>query len=395
MRAQKGDLMTKHIAVLGATGSVGTQALDVARRRGYRVELMSAHRNHMAMEALAREFCPHTVVMTDESAACELRARLADTPCRVLGGEEALLGAIAEATVDTVVHAILGAAGLRPTLATLEAGHRLALANKESLVLAGDIVMARAHERGVEILPVDSEHCAIFQSLKAGAPREVRRLLLTASGGPFFGYTREQLAAVSAADTLRHPTWRMGEKITVDSATLMNKGFEIMEAVHLFDVPEERVEVVVHRESILHSAVEYTDNTVIGEMSVPDMRMCVQYAVDYPDRHPSDTPPLDLCALGRMTFFPPDTEAFPLLSLARRASRLGGGMGAVLCAADECAVEAFLAGKLTFLGISECVEATFDACLDARAASTVEERIAADALARARAREYIQHRTKR
>jgi len=381
--------MSACIAVLGATGSVGTQALDVARQRGYRVDLISAHRSADAMERLAREFSPAVAVMTDEAAAADLRLRLADTPTRVVGGEDGLAEAIAQSRAETVVHSILGAAGLRPTLAALDAGKRLALANKESLVIAGDVVMARAARAGVEILPVDSEHCAIFQSLKSGKREEVKRLILTASGGPFFGYSREQLAGVSAADTLRHPTWRMGKKITVDSATLMNKGFEIIEAAHLFSVEADRVEVVVHRESILHSAVEYIDNTVIGEFSVPDMRMCVQYAVDYPARRPSAGAALDLISLGRMTFFAPDTEAFPLLSLARRASLLGGGMGAVLNAADECAVEAFLRDKLTFLGISDCVEHTFERCLAYREATTVEDRLAADREARNIAAAYI------
>lgn len=378
------------IAVLGATGSVGTQALDVARQRGYRVDMISAHRSVEDMERLAREFCPSVAVMTDETAAKELRLRLADTQTRVAGGEDALLEAIAGCRAKTVVHSILGAAGLRPTLATIDAGKRLALANKESLVIAGDVVMERARAAGVEILPVDSEHCAIFQSLTSGKREEVKRLLLTASGGPFFGYSREQLSRVSAADTLRHPTWRMGKKITVDSATLMNKGFEIMEAAHLFSVDADHVDVVVHRESILHSAVEYIDNTVIGEFSVPDMRMCVQYAVDYPDRRPSEGKPLDLISLGRMTFFAPDTDTFPLLSLARRASLLGGGMGAVLNAADECAVDAFLKGALTFLDISDCVGYTFERCLAYREATTVEERFAADREARRIAAEYIQ-----
>lgn len=384
------DTIMKTIAVLGATGSVGTQALDVARARGYCVDLMSAHRNVRAAEALAREFSPTFLCMTDEAAAADMRVRLADTSIEVLSGEAGLREGIARSCAETVVHAILGAAGLSPTLATIDSGKRLALANKESLVIAGDIVMARARAKGVDILPVDSEHCAIFQSLLSGKREQVRRLLLTASGGPFFGYSREQLAAVSAEDTLRHPTWQMGRKITVDSATLMNKGFEILEAAHLFSVPATAIEVVVHRESILHSAVEYIDNTVIGEFSLPDMRMCVQYAVDYPDRCASHGEPLDLVRLGRMTFFAPDREAFPLLTLAERASTLGGGMGAVLNAADEVAVDAFLHGHLTFLGIADCVQSAFEDCLPYRSAATLEERMEADRYARDRARIYIE-----
>ena len=381
------------VAVLGATGSVGTQALDVCAARGYRVDLICAHRSVNEMETLARRFLPRVAVMTDEAAATDLRTRLSDTSVTVLGGEAALLSAIADTRAETVIHAILGAAGLRPTLAVIDAGRRLALANKESLVIAGDIVMQRARARGVEILPVDSEHCAIFQSLLAGGGAPIRRLILTASGGPFFGYTREQLRDLTAEQTLRHPTWRMGRRITVDSATLMNKGFEVIEAAHLFSVPVGQIEVVVHRESILHSAVEYTDHTVIGEMSVPDMRMCVQYAVDFPARYPSASEPLDFVKLGQMTFFAPDRAAFPLLSLAERASALGGGMGAVLNAADEVAVEAHLCGRLSFGGVADCVLDTFERMAYAKEAQTVDERLELDRLARAEAARYLtEHR---
>lgn len=352
--------MTKTIAVLGATGSVGRQALDVALSRGYRVDYMSAGKNAALAEEQARRFKPRFFAMADEDAGVDLATRLADTGIRVLSGEEGILEGIASTEAQTVVNAILGEAGLRPTLAVTESRRRLALANKESLVIAGEIVMARARETGCEILPVDSEHSAIFQCLAAGRKREVKRLLLTASGGPFFGYDKERLSHVTLADTLAHPTWKMGKKITVDSATLMNKGFEVLEASRLFDVPTERVEVVVHRESIIHSAVEYIDNTVIAEMSVPDMRACVQYAVDYPDRETGTVAPLDLFSVGHLSFARPDTEVFPLLSLATEAGRLGGGMGAVLNAADEVAVGAFLSEKLTFAGISSVVAKAFE-----------------------------------
>lgn len=353
--------MTKTIAVLGATGSVGRQALDVALSRGYRVDYMSAGKNAALAEEQARRFLPRFFAMADEKAAGDLATRLADTEIRVLSGEEGILEGIALTEAQTVVNAILGEAGLRPTLAVMEHGRRLALANKESLVIAGELVMTRAKETGGEILPVDSEHSAIFQCLAAGQKKEVKRLLLTASGGPFFGYDRERLSRVTLADTLAHPTWKMGKKITVDSATLMNKGFEVLEASHLFGVSPERVEVVVHRESIIHSAVEYIDNTVIAEMSVPDMRACVQYAVDYPDREAGTVAPLDLFSVGRLTFARPDTGMFPLLPLAMEAGRLGGGMGAVLNAADEVAVAAFLSEKLTFTGISSVVTKAFEA----------------------------------
>lgn len=381
--------MQKTVAILGATGSVGTQALDVARTRGYRVDLLTADRNVAAIESAARELRPTYVAMADPTAAADLRTRLSDTSVRVLAGEEGILDSIAKTSAETVVNSILGGAGLLPSLAVIDAGKRLALANKESLVIAGDIVMSRARERGVEILPVDSEHSAIFQSLKAGRQSEIQRILLTASGGPFYGKTRQKLASVTLADTLAHPTWKMGKKITVDSATLMNKGFEVIEAVRLFGVPADRVEVVIHRESILHSAVEYIDNTVIGELSVPDMRACVQYAVDYPSREPAVIDRLDLFSLGRLTFARPDTDAFPLLALAKRAVTLGGAMPAVLNAADEIAVAAFLDERISFLGISELVSEVFEELIDCRHATSLDDILAADKRARALTSEKI------
>jgi len=378
----------KKIAILGATGSVGTQALDVARARGYGVDLITANRDVVAMEHAAREFKPTFAVMADEGAARDLRARLSDTEVRVLGSQEAIGEAIAATGATVVVNSIIGEAGLLPTLNTIEAGKRLALANKESLVIAGDIVMQRAREKGVEIIPVDSEHSAIFQSLKAGKPCEIKNIILTASGGPFYNKTREDLSRVTLADTLAHPTWKMGKKITVDSATLMNKGFEVIEAAHLFGVGADRVNVVVHRESILHSAVEYIDNTMIGEFSVPDMRACVQYAVDYPDRCTGVIEPLDLTKIGSLTFSKPDTEAFVLLALARRAMTLGGAMPAILNAADEVAVAAFLDGRISFLGISEVVCEVFERTVGS-VGGTVEELIAHDREARRLAEEII------
>lgn len=376
------------IAVLGATGSVGTQALDVARTRGYRVDFLCAGKNAAAAESLAREFSPREVAMADENAARDLSARLSDTDIRVLSGKAGILAGIAASGADTFVHAVTGEAGLALTLAVIERGKRLALANKESLVIAGDIVMARAREKNCPILPVDSEHSAIFQSLSAGAHAEIKKIILTASGGPFRGYTREKLSGVTLADTLAHPTWRMGKRITVDSATLMNKGFEIMEASYLFDVPADAVEVVVHPESIIHSAVEYVDNTVVAEMSAPDMRAAVQYAVDYPARFPSAVAPLSFSDLGKLTFAAPDTETFPLLPLAREVFAMGGAMGAVLNAADEVAVAAFLEGKLPFPGIFDTVAETvssltayrFETGLDGRFAAAGEARAAASSI---------------
>ena len=350
----------KTIAVLGATGSVGLQALDVARQRGYRVDFLSANKDFKSLESLAREFKPREVALADARAASSLRTALADTDIKVLAGKGGIEQGIHNSESEVVINSILGEAGLMPTLAVIDSGKRLALANKESLVIAGDIVMARARERGVEILPVDSEHSAIFQSLRGENYDKIQRIILTASGGPFYNKSREEQRSLTLEDTLAHPTWKMGKKITVDSATLMNKGFEIIEAAHLFGVGEEKIEVVIHRESILHSAVEYLDNAIIAQLSPPDMRMCVQYAVDYPERFSSMGARLDFFSLGKMTFAAPDTVAFPLLSLARRACRDGGAMGAVLNAADEEVVSSFLSGEISFYDISELVYRVYD-----------------------------------
>ena len=381
--------MKKTVSILGATGSVGRQALDVARARGYRVDFLSANKDSEGMEALAREFRPTAVAMADEAAAGDLRSRLADTDIRVLSLESGICEGIRESRSDVVVNSILGEAGLMPSLAVIDSGKRLALANKESLVIAGDIVMKRAKEREVEIIPVDSEHSAIFQSLKSGKGQEIKKIILTASGGPFFGRSREELRSVTLEDTLAHPTWRMGKKITVDSATLMNKGFEVIEAVHLFGVDADRVEVTIHRESILHSAIEYIDNSIIGELSVPDMRMCVQYAVDYPDRCESVSRELDLFEIGTLSFYKPDYEAFPFLSLAKEAISEGGAMPAVMNAADEVAVEAFLSGKVSFVDIFRIVTDTFEKMRDAKTCTSLDDIIASDRAARRIAASYV------
>ena len=382
-------IMKKTVAILGATGSVGTQALDVARARGYRVDFISAGSNDELAERISREFLPYAVAMANEESARKLKLRLNDTDIKVLSGSEGIISGIAESEAQTVVNSILGEAGLLPSLAVIENKKRLALANKESLVIAGDIVMKKAREYGVEIIPVDSEHSAIFQSMKSGKHSEVKRLLLTASGGPFFGKTKDELSRVTLNDTLLHPTWKMGKKITVDSATLMNKGFEIVEAAHLFGVSSDRIKVLIHRESILHSAVEYVDNSVIGELSVPDMRMCVQYAVDYPERELSASDELDLVKLGKLTFAEPDTEAFPLLELAKRAYLEGGGMCAVMNAADEVAVDAFLKERIGFADISDTVLYTFDKMLCAKNSITLDDIIASDRAARKIAKQYV------
>ena len=379
----------KTISVLGATGSVGRQALDVARERGYLVDFLCAECDYLSLEGFAREFNPTYVALADGAAADELRTRLRDTSVKVLSGREGILEGIALSKSDVAVNSILGEAGLLPSLSVIDSGKRLALANKESLVIAGDIVMKRAREKGVDIIPVDSEHSAIFQSLKSGKREEIKRIILTASGGPFFGRTRAELEGVTLEQTLAHPTWRMGKKITVDSATLMNKGFEIIEAVHLFGVNADKIEITVHRESILHSAVEYIDNSIIAELSVPDMRMCVQYAVDYPDRFPSASAQLDLSLLGGLTFAKPDTEAFPFLELAKEAISLGGAMPAVMNAADEIAVGAFLEGRVGFTDIFRIVTDTFDRMRGSERITSLDGIIASDREARRISKELI------
>lgn len=346
--------------VLGSTGSVGKQAIDVARQLNIKVNALSAHKDVDTVEAQAREFRVKACAMSDESAAVDLKERLSDTDIKVYCGSAGICEMIEETDSDNengqiVENSILGEAGLKPTLATLNSGKKLALANKESLVVGGKHVMEAAKKSVNEILPVDSEHCAIFQCLRAGNKKAIKNIILTASGGPFFGYTPEMLKNVSLEKTLSHPTWNMGAKITVDSATLMNKGFEVIEAVHLFGVRPDQIKVVVHRESIIHSAVEYIDNSVIAQMSVPDMRHCVQYALSHPDRCEATTEELDLFSIGRLTFAKPDTDTFILLKKAFDAITKGGALPAVLNASNEEAVAAFLQSKIAFYQISEIV----------------------------------------
>lgn len=360
------------ISVLGSTGSVGTQALDVAQKFGLTVTSISANKNVKAVEEQARRFGVSSVAMADIQAASDLKLRLADTDIKVYAGNSGVCEMIAADSADTVVNSIIGEAGLLPTLSVIDKGARLALANKESLVVAGEIVMKRARERGVEILPVDSEHSAIFQCLKSGKNNEIKKILLTASGGPFYGYSKEELHKISVERALAHPTWKMGAKITVDSATLMNKGFEVIEAVHLFGVPARNVEVVVHSESIIHSMVEYIDNSVIAQMSVPDMRLCIQYAVTYPHRTEAAISELDLFSLSKLTFKRPDTDTFALLACAVYAIESGGALPAVLNAANEVAVDAFLNEKIGFYDITESVCETVKALSDARSVHSLD-----------------------
>ena len=377
------------ILILGSTGSVGEQAIDVAKQHGIRVMALSAHRNWQRVAEQARELQVSAAAMTDREAAACLRLALADTAVRVYSGEDGLLAMIRETPAAFAVNAILGQAGLRPTLTVLESDKHLALANKESLVVAGEIVMGLARERGLSVTPVDSEHSAIFQALRAGQKGEIKRLILTASGGPFFGKKRTELANTTLDNALAHPTWQMGAKITVDSATLMNKGFEVIEAAHLFGVSQDKIDVVVHRESIIHSMVEYIDNSIIAQMSVPDMRLCVQYALTAPQRTEAVIPPLDLLKVGQLTFAAPDEQTFPLLALAKRALTFGGAVPAVLNAANEVAVAAFLARKIPFLAVSDTVVRVVEDMTHVQHRHTLSEILQADREARERAAAYI------
>ena len=348
--------MSKRISILGSTGSIGRQSLDVIAACGMSVAALTANSSVERMEEQARQFKPELAVLMDEKAAADLRVRLADTNVRVLSGMEGLLEAAAIPSADTVITAVVGMVGLRPTLAAIREGKRIALANKETLVCAGQLVLEEAKDYGAQILPVDSEHSALFQSLEGNKDRgEVKRLILTCSGGPFYGKMREQLQGMTREDALRHPNWSMGAKITVDSATLMNKGLEFIEAMHLYHMPPEKIAIVIHRESIIHSLVEYCDNAMIAQLGAPDMRLPIQYALTWPKRVPGPANPLDLWNCGPLTFGSPDLETFRCLALALEAARTGGTAGAILNGANEAAVAQFLAGKIGFLEIADRV----------------------------------------
>ena len=353
--------MTKTISLLGSTGSIGRQTLQVARELGLSVAALTANRQVDLLEQQAREFHPALAVLYDRDAAQELRLRLSDTDIRVEAGPEGLLLAAQLPQADTVVTAVMGSVGLEPTLAAIRQKKRIALANKETLVCAGELVMAEAERCGADIVPVDSEHSAIFQSLQGCRDRnEVRRLLLTCSGGPFFGRTYQQLESVTPADALKHPNWTMGAKITIDSATLMNKGLELIEAVWLFGLPPEKIQIVVQRQSIVHSAVQYSDNSIIAQLGVPDMRIPIQYALTYPARVPGVVPELDFTTLKLLTFDVADEETFRCLAACKKAIKKGGLGPCAANGANEEAVKLFLEDKIGFLDIGRLVEAVVD-----------------------------------
>lgn len=377
----RNDIIEKTITLLGSTGSIGTQALDVARAHGIKIKALAAGKNAELLEAQAREFKPSTVALSDERLAKQLKVSLADTDIKVTGGDSAAEELAAE-SCDAVLNAIVGIAGLKSTLAAIGSGNTLALANKESLVCAGDIVMESARKNNVSILPVDSEHSAIFQCLQGIPEGAVSKILLTASGGPFFGKTKKELENATVADALTHPNWDMGAKITVDSATMMNKGLEVIEAMHLFGVSAKDIEILVHRQSIVHSAVETADGAVIAQLGTPDMRLPIQYALTYPERLSCPCKRLSLTQIGSLTFEKPDTDTFLCLAACLKAAESRGLKTAAANGAGEAAVKLFLDGKLKFLQIGELVSSAVDNQAAVKSYS-VDDVFAADKAARA------------
>ncbi|MBS7389877.1 MAG: 1-deoxy-D-xylulose-5-phosphate reductoisomerase [Oscillospiraceae bacterium] len=353
--------MTENLSILGSTGSIGKQSLDVCRKCGYGVKALTAFSSVDEIEKQAREFKPEKVALVDEKAAADLKIKLADTDIKVLGGMDGVCECAEIQSADTVLNSVVGMAGLKPTLTAIYAGKKIALANKETLVAGGQLVMSEAKKHGVEILPVDSEHSAIFQCLQ-GKPtnKALKKIILTASGGPFFGKTADELRDVTVEKALKHPNWSMGAKITIDSATMMNKGLELIEAVWLFSVKPDDVDIVVHRESIVHSAVEYDDNSVIAQLGLPDMRIPIQYALTYPERFESPVGELSLSQIGKLTFFEPDYETFRCINLCRKAINMGGLYPAAVNSANEQANLMFRQGKIGFLDIADRVEAVLE-----------------------------------
>ena len=371
----------KKIAILGSTGSIGTQTVDILPSIDAEVVALTTNRRINLLEEQARALHPKMVCAMDESAAKELKIKLADTDIEVLTGMDGLIACAAESGADIVVTAVVGMVGLLPTMAAIKAGKDIALANKETLVCAGGQVMSAAKQYGVRILPVDSEHSAIFQCVQAANGNPIDKILLTASGGPFFGKKFEEMRGMTRGQALAHPNWSMGAKITIDSATMMNKGLELIEAMWLYDLPPEDIEIVVHRESIVHSAVEFADGAVIAQLGLPDMRLPIQLALTWPQRMPCKVPRMSLAEVAKLTFYAPDYEAFPALNLAKHAASLKGDRGAVLNGANEAAVGLFLNGKIGFTDIAERVAYALDT-IPCKKDITLDDVLAADKAAR-------------
>ena len=371
------------ISILGSTGSIGRQTLDVAEQLGLRVAALTANSNVERMEAQCRKFRPRLAVMTEEAAAKELAVRLQDTSVKVLAGTDALVDAAVIPEAETVVTAVVGMVGLKATLAAIREKKRIALANKETLVCAGELVMSEADRCGAEIVPVDSEHSAIFQCLQGCADRrEIRRLILTCSGGPFYGMSYDEVGKMTKEDALRHPNWTMGPKITVDCATLMNKGLEVIEAMRLYRLPLSQVSVVIHRQSIVHSLVEYRDGAMIAQLGTPDMKLPIRYAFTWPRRTPSPDRPLDLLTCGDLTFRAPDMDAFPCLRIARQCAKAGGTACAIMNGANEAAVALFLQERIGFNDIPRLVESALSR-VEVKYAPDLPDILEADRQARA------------
>ena len=374
--------MVKCVSILGSTGSIGTQTLDIIDNLSIPVVALTAGTSVEKMAAQCRKYRPELAVMASETAAKKLKEEIADLPTEVMWGEEGLVAAASHPNADCVITAVVGMVGLKPTLAAIRAGKRIGLANKETLVCAGELVMAEAKQHNVEIIPVDSEHSAIFQCLMGNHDkREIKRILLTCSGGPFYGMDRDQLKKVTRADALRHPNWKMGAKITIDCATLMNKGLEVIEAMRLYDLPLEQVDVLIHRQSIVHSLVEFNDGAVMAQLGSPDMRLPIQLAMTYPERMPCVVDPLDLTACAALTFAHPDMEAFPCLQLARDCAKKGGTACPVMNGANEAAVALYLEDKIGFYDIYELVKKAVDTVPFIQN-PTLEEILESDRLAR-------------
>ncbi len=381
--------MAQKLSVLGSTGSIGTQALDVVDKCGYEVVALTASKNVKVIEEQIRRYKPKFAAMADEKAAAELKIAVADTDTVVLSGMDGVCECAAANEADTVLNSVVGIAGLKPTLCAIEASKNIALANKETLVAGGEIVMGKAKENGVSILPVDSEHSAIFQCLQGMNKKdELKSIILTASGGPFFGKTRDELKNVTVKEALKHPNWSMGAKITVDSASMMNKGLELIEAVWLFDVDPQKIDIVVHRESIVHSLIEYNDNSVIAQLGVPDMRIPIQYALTYPCRFESPVRKLNLWEYPSLTFFKPDYDTFLCLNLCREAISRGGLYPCIANGANEMANELFREGKLGFLQLADMVSLAMEKATVIEG-TTLDDVLAADKEARRLVREFI------
>ena len=381
--------MVKCVSILGSTGSIGRQSLDIISRMDVRVCALTAGTNVERMAEQCRAFQPQLAVMSTEEAAKQLEAAVGDLPVRVSWGEKGLIEAAVMPEADCVITAIVGMVGLKPTLAAIRAGKRIGLANKETLVCAGELVMSEAEKYGVEIIPVDSEHSAIFQCLMGSRdPKEIKRLILTCSGGPFFGMSRDELRNVTKADALKHPNWKMGEKITIDCATLMNKGLEVIEAMRLYRLPLQQVDVVIHRQSIAHSFVEFVDGAVMAQLGAPDMRLPIQLAITYPNRTVCPVEPLDLTKCGALTFCEPDLESFPCLALARHCAEKGGSACAAMNGANEEAVALFLADRIGFYDIYDLVAQAVEE-VPYIAEPTLEDILDADRLARTSVRSRI------